>query len=215
MIAQAKTFSGFGFFFECGGRDDMNKKMIRIEMIETLKKMDLIIYNELSQAIKDRVVATPEFIEAEVIGITLSRFPEVDTRLIIEAAWERGKKIVVPKCIAKTRTMDFRLITSFEDLETVYMDLLEPIVAKTTSIRKEDISLQIVPGVVFSDQGYRIGFGGGYYDRYMKYFQGEVLSLAFEIQTAKSVPVESHDIPVEKIITEKGIHHCRKVRENK
>ena len=189
----------------------MNKKIIRNEMIETLKKMDHTKYNQLSLLIKDRVVKSPEFIEAEIIGITISRFPEVATRLIIQAAWEQGKKVVVPKCIPKTRTMDFRLIKSFEDLEIVYMDLLEPVVTETTSILKEDINLQIVPGVVFSDEGYRIGFGGGYYDRYMKDFQGEVLSLAFEIQTGKPVPVENHDLPVGKIITEKGTLHCRKV----
>ena len=189
----------------------MNKKIIRNEMIETLKKMNHTKYKQLSLLIKDGVVASPEFLESEIIGITISRFPEVDTRLIIEAAWAQGKEVAVPKCNPETRTMDFRLIKSFEDLETIYMDLLEPIVTETTSVLKEDISLQIVPGVVFSDEGYRIGFGGGYYDRYMKEFQGEVLSLAFEKQTGKPVPVESHDIPVGKIITEKGIRYCRKV----
>lgn len=180
-------------------------------MIETLSKIELKEYNQLSLLIKDRLVASPEFIEAEIIGITISRYPEVETRLIIEAAWEQGKKIVVPRCQAKTRTMDFRLIKSFSELETVYMDLLEPIVAETTAVIKEDISLQIVPGIVFSEGGYRIGFGGGYYDRYMKDFQGEALSLAFEMQTGMTVPVESHDIPVGKIITEKGILNCHQV----
>ena len=68
---------------------------------------------------------------------------------IIEAAWKIGKRIAVPKCIHATREMDFRLITSFNNLETVYMDLLEPIVDETESVRKNEIDLQIVPGVYF------------------------------------------------------------------
>ena len=59
---------------------------------------------------------------------------------------ETGKQIAVPKCIQATREMDFRSITSFDDLETVYMDLREPIVSETKSIAKENIDLQIVPG---------------------------------------------------------------------
>jgi len=193
----------------------MNKKQIRTEMIDTLKNMDLKKYNHSSQIIKDNFVASKAYTDARVIAITISRFPEVDTRPIIEAAWEQRKTVVVPRCIPKTREMDFRIINSFKDLETVYIDLLEPIVAETKSIEKEQIDIQIVPGVVFSEKGYRIGFGGGYYDRYLEGFQGEMISLAFEAQTGKIIPVENHDIPVEKIITENGIVLCQSIEMDK
>jgi len=193
----------------------MNKKQIRTEMIDTLKNMDLKKYNHSSQIIKDNFVASKAYTDARVIAITISRFPEVDTRPIIEAAWEQRKTVVVPRCIPKTRDMDFRIINSFKDLETVYIDLLEPIVAETKSIEKEQIDIQIVPGVVFSEKGYRIGFGGGYYDRYLEGFQGEMISLAFEVQTGKIIPVENHDIPVEKIITENGIVLCQSIEMDK
>jgi len=206
-LLRPKPFPVLVFSFECGGKS-MNKKQIRIEMIDTLKNMDLKKYNHSSQIIKDHFVASKAYTDARVIAITISRFPEVDTRPIIEDAWEQGKTIVVPRCIPKTRDMDFRIINSFKDLETVYIDLLEPIVAETKSIEKEQIDIQIVPGVVFSEKGYRIGFGGGYYDRYLEGFQGEMISLAFEAQTGKIIPVENHDIPVEKIITENGMVHC-------
>ena len=77
----------------------------------------------------------------------------------------------------------FDLLLSYDNLETVYMDLLEPIIEETVSVAKNEIDLQIVPGVVFSDEGYRIGFGGGYYDRYIMDYKGATLSLAFECQT--------------------------------
>lgn len=70
--------------------------------------------------------------------------------------------------------------------------------------------MQIVPGVVFSDEGYRIGFGGGYYDRYMSDYNGDTLSLAFAEQTGHVVPSEHHDIPVSKIVTEEKVINCQK-----
>ena len=116
----------------------------------------------------------------DTIGITISRFPKWIHGRLSKRLGQAGKRIAVPKCIHATREMDFRLITSYDNLETVYMDLLEPIVDETISVEKDEIDLQIVPGVVFSDEGYRIGFGGGYYDRYLTDYKGIRLSLAFE-----------------------------------
>ena len=109
--------------------------------------------------------------------------------------------------------MDFRLITSFSSLEAVYIDLLEPIVLETEAVTPEDIDLQIVPGVVFSNDGYRIGFGGGYYDRYIKNYSGVAISIAFESQIGHAVPIENHDISVDKIFTEKRQVTCQKVEK--
>ena len=116
----------------------------------------------------------------------------------------------MPKCENQTRDMDFRIINSYDDLEKVYLDLQEPIIAESESVKKDEIDLQIVPGVVYADNGFRIGFGGGYYDRYLIDFTGDMVSLAFEIQTDQMIPFEDHDIPVQKIFTENGIIICAK-----
>ena len=193
----------------------MDKQTIRKQMIATLNELSLEEHAQLSRKIKDRIIQSTEFNKAGIIGITVSRYPEVDTRLIIEAAWSMGKQIAVPRCKSNTREMDFRLLTSFDDLESVYMDLLEPIVMKTVSVSKEQIDLQIVPGVVFSSEGYRIGFGGGYYDRYMVDYKGETISLCFESQTGYDVPVEQHDMPVSKMITESRSINCQEIRDSR
>ena len=192
----------------------MGKKLLRNQVLDTLNNMSQTEYSERSKKITDRVLASDEFLSAHTIGITISRYPEVDTRSLIEAAWKAGKRIAVPKCINPTREMDFRLITTYDNLETVYMDLLEPNIDQTTPISKNEIDLQIVPGVVFSDEGYRIGFGGGYYDRYLSTNKGDALSLAFSSQTSHVVPVESHDVPVSKIITEEKVIICRDREES-
>ena len=180
----------------------MSKEILRNQVLGILNNINRTEHLKKSLEITNRVLASDEFRSADTIGITISRYPEVDTRPLIEAAWAAGKRIAVPKCIHATRKMDFRLITSYDSLETVYMGLFEPIIDETLSVEKNEIDLQIVPGVVFSNEGYRIGFGGGYYDRYMSDYNGATLSLAFAVQTSHRIPVEGHDIPVSKIVTE-------------
>ena len=174
-------------------------------MLVTLNNMSNVVHKKKSLEITQKVLESDEFQSAGTIGITISRYPEVDTRALIEAAWKTGKRIAVPKCLHATREMDFRSITTFNSLETVYVNLLEPIIEETVPVAKHEIDLQIVPGVIFSDEGYRIGFGGGYYDRYMSDFKGATLSLAFLCQTGQEVPTESHDVPVNKIFTEEKV----------
>ena len=82
---------------------------------------------------------------------SLSRWSnEVNTYPIIEKAWEEGKKIVVPKCNKGTRTMSFRQISNLNQLETVYMNLREPIPALTEEVNACEIDLLIVPGVAYT-----------------------------------------------------------------
>lgn len=193
----------------------MSKLAKRKQMISIIKDMSHAEHASKSASILKQLITSEEYNSARTIGVTVSRFPEVDTYALIESAWKSGKQVAVPKCITETREMDFRLIKSFDDLETVYMDLKEPIISRTVSINKEQIDLQIVPGVVFSDEGFRIGFGGGYYDRYLKDYEGDRVSLAFEVQTSLEVPIEEHDIPVNKIITDNSEIRCQEIRDSK
>lgn len=189
----------------------MDKSSQRKEMITQLKAMDPAEHREKSEAIIKFLMKDEAFQQAEVVGLTLSAFPEVDTHRLIEECWKAGKKTVVPKCEPLSRAMDFRIIENFGQLETVYMKLLEPIIEKTEQVGPDQIDLLIVPGVVFSHDGYRIGFGGGYYDRYLTKYTGPTRSLAFASQLRETVPVESHDIPVHRIYTEYGCRDTKQV----
>lgn len=189
----------------------MDKSSQRKEMIKELKAMDPKDHQEKSEAIIQFLMEEESFQQADVIGLTMSAFPEVDTRRLIEECWKAGKKTVVPKCEPLSRGMDFRNIEDFGQLETVYMKLLEPIIENTEPVGPDQIDLLIVPGVVYSHDGYRIGFGGGYYDRYLTNYNGPTISLAFAIQLKDSVPVEVHDIPVQRICTEDGCRDAKQV----
>lgn len=191
----------------------MEKKILRNQVLQQLHQLSPSDHERLSAAIHRKVLASDEFKHAKTIGITLSRFPEVDTHRLIESAWQAGKRIAIPKCISTTRQMDFRLIESFVQTETVYMNLREPRVELTEAVTPQEIDLQIVPGVVYSLDGYRIGFGGGYYDRYLENYPNEAISLAFELQLHHTINRESHDLSVSAIYTEDRKIDCRKARE--
>ena len=98
--------------------------------------------------------------------------------------------------------MQFYEIDSFAQTERAFKDILEPIPECTVLVEKEQIDVIVVPGVVFDRNGYRIGFGGGYYDRYLQDFEGLRVSLAFQEQLYTEVPRESHDLPVHILITD-------------
>lgn len=179
------------------------KKTFRKQILENLSKMEKLQYEQLSSDIALRLYDEPLWKEAKTVGITISRFPEVDTYQIIRKAWEEGKQIVVPKCLPKNREMIFRQIVQFNQLESVYSGLLEPIEAVTKEVPLNHIDLLIVPGVAFTKEGYRLGFGGGYYDRLLLKYNGKKISLAFESQIVSELPIEPHDLPVSKIMTAK------------
>ncbi|MFH7831216.1 5-formyltetrahydrofolate cyclo-ligase [Bacillus luti] len=180
------------------------KLRLRKQIIEHMNSLSEERYTTLSEQIAFSLYAQKEWAEAKTIGITLSMENEVNTYPIIEKAWEEGKKVVVPKCNKETRTMSFRQISNFDQLETVYMNLREPIPVLTEELDADEIDLQIVPGVAYTERGERIGYGGGYYDRYLVHYKGKTLSLAYEFQMVQHIPVEPFDKNVEKIITEKG-----------
>lgn len=191
----------------------MNKKEMRKKVHHALHQIPIEQHRQLSLDIKKKLLSEPSILNSEIIAITISKHPEVDTYEIIEDLWRLGKKVAVPKCNPKLRTMDFYIITQFSQLETVYMDLKEPIPSETVHVCPKEIDVLIVPGIVYDKNGYRIGYGGGYYDRYLTQFHGTLISLAFELQMVKEVPKESHDIPVDIIITEKNRIDCMNHRE--
>lgn len=180
----------------------MDKSHSRKEILAKLNSMPKDVHRKNTEKIIHRLMEDPLFAEAKTIGTTISAFPEVDTSMLIDHCWGIGKKVAVPKCMPSSRGMDFYILNDYNDLENVYMKLMEPRVDRCSYIAPDGIDLMIVPGVAFSKTGYRIGFGGGYYDRYLAAYAGSTASLAFELQLTESVAVESHDIPVQHIITE-------------
>lgn len=177
------------------------KVQLRNEMKKRLANLKEEDYNLFSKQIKEKLIHTDEWEKAKTIGITYSLGNEVDTIAIIEEGWLQNKTIALPKCIPDQRLLNFYRVNSFEEVEDSFYSLKEPITAITPYIAKSDIDLLIVPGLIYDKRGYRIGFGGGYYDRYLVNYPGSTISLGFHFQIIDEVPNEAHDLPVKKIIS--------------
>ncbi|ART77266.1 5-formyltetrahydrofolate cyclo-ligase [Sutcliffiella horikoshii] len=184
------------------------KSVLRDEMKKKLGGMDRSSHAAKSKDIHDKLFASKEWQHAQAIGVTISRFPEVDTEAIIMRAWEEEKRVAVPKCYPSTKSMEFYFLENLNQLESVYFGLKEPIVKEVELCPKDKLELVLVPGLIFDEEGYRIGFGGGYYDRYLVGYTGSKVSLAFSQQLVKKVPTDYYDIPVHKIVTNEVVYDC-------
>ncbi|WEG14271.1 5-formyltetrahydrofolate cyclo-ligase [Pullulanibacillus sp. KACC 23026] len=187
----------------------MEKSRLRSQMKQLLSQMDLEQKKKDDQALHDALIACPFWQKSETIGLTLSTAHEIDTYSLIKRAWEGKKQVVVPKCDPSKKQLTFRQLTSFNQLESVYYGLMEPIVEKTEAVKHEDIDLIIVPGLWFDSRGYRIGHGGGYYDRYLSQYKGMTAALAYNEQVIDLVPNEDYDQPVQWLITPQSIRACQ------
>ncbi|MGN7479413.1 5-formyltetrahydrofolate cyclo-ligase [Solibacillus silvestris] len=181
----------------------MEKREYRKQVQEKLAEMTHQTYRERSLNIAKQLLQEPSIQKANTIAITLSNQPEVDTTFIIEQLWKLNKQVAIPKCDPTNRSMQFYKIDSFAETERAFKNILEPIPEITEPAAKEELDVIIVPGVVFDRRGYRIGFGGGYYDRYLAGFNGKRISLSFKEQLLNNIPRESHDLPVHIILTDK------------
>lgn len=173
-------------------RNDIKQKLIGLSSEEKTKIESQIYHNLFS---------SKYWMQAEVIGVTISQGNEWETRPIIETGKKHGKKIVVPKCFPNESKLLFYYLESFQQLEKVYFGLLEPNPAVSMQVESNNIDLIIVPGLLFDQLNYRIGHGGGYYDRFLADYTGKTLALAWKQQIIESISPESFDVPVNHIIT--------------
>lgn len=183
------------------------KKELRKMGLDILKSLVGEERSNISTEIEKSLYQTDLWRQSNVIGVTISQVHEINTYPLIKKAWEEGKQVAIPKCFPKQNQLVFYQLTSFDELETVFYGLKEPIVEKTKKLHKNDIDLMIVPGLLFDYNGYRIGYGGGYYDRYLVDFPNYTVALATNRQLIEEVPYDVYDIPVQHLITESGMRY--------
>jgi len=162
--------------------------------LEEKVKMDDLIYTS--------VINTSVFVNAKVVFIYVSFDNEVDTHRIIEHALSLGKKVCVPRVINKAEGMKALFITSLVELKPSKFGILEPKDSENF-VSFEEIDLSIIPGLAFDKTGGRIGYGGGFYDRFFSACGHKKIALAYEFQILQAIPREKHDILVDGLITEK------------
>lgn len=185
---------------------------------EILGKRDRLTPEEIaikSQAIVGTLLASPAYLESRRIFCFLSFGSEVDTRAIIRDAWERNKLVYVPRINRATDEMQPVLYTretpllknrmGIEEPAGLSEDLAASCASGTDSLMPETFDLVVVPCVAYDYEGYRIGYGRGYYDRFFaKTKTTHKIGVAFSVQIVPRLPRENHDIPVDQVLTEDG-----------
>lgn len=188
----------------------MNKKNLRHQILDKRSKLGKYEHEEFSNIILNTIVNSLYYKNAKTIMTFISFMDEVDTHEFIKKSIEDGKDIVVPITIPETKELKLSLVKDFKELEPGYYNILTPKEEYIRYIDPELVDLIIVPGVVFDRDGYRIGYGGGYYDRFLSKIDKNVpkIAIAFDLQVIDKVPREYYDIPVDYIFTEKEIIEC-------
>ncbi|SFL82136.1 5-formyltetrahydrofolate cyclo-ligase [Gracilibacillus orientalis] len=175
----------------------------------TLQRWKLIMNRKfIEHSIHTKLMQTDVWDQAQTIGVTISKGLEWDTEYLINKAWQQGKRIVIPKSNPHNNSMAFYQYQAGDELENVWTDIWEPSISDALCIEKNQIDLMIVPGVVFNKQGFRIGYGGGFYDRYLQCYTGATVSLAADFQIVETIIPETHDKPVDILISNFGKIYC-------
>lgn len=159
-----------------------------------------------SRSIADKALALAEKIAARTVFVYLSYGSEPETYALIRELLARGIRVGVPVCNTKTHTMDAVTLHSWESLVPGAYGILEP--QGGGVIPPDEIDLILVPGLAFDQEGYRLGYGGGYYDRYLQDFHGVSAGLAFSVCCTEDLPRDAFDLPVSLVLTEEGEKAC-------
>lgn len=178
------------------------KKDIRKHVLKLRSQLKQKEWEEKSRKIQDKVVTHPFFLCAETIYCYIDYRNEVATRSIIQKAWELHKKVAVPK--VEGNELIFYYISSLSNLEIGYKGILEPC---TNQNADDKDALIIVPGVAFDLNRNRIGYGKGFYDRYMAKHPGfKTIGIAFSCQIISQIEAEQFDCKPDVLITEEDVY---------
>ncbi len=169
--------------------------------------------DEVSATITDRFMNLPEYHSAQTVMFYVDVRDEVRTRQALPAAIASGKRIVIPYCV--DGELELFHLQSMEELEVGMYKILEPRAdlrdVASKRLQPADLDLVMVPGVAFDRQGGRTGHGKGYYDKLLEHARADapLIALAFEAQMFPEIPCESHDIYMDKVVTETSTYTGR------
>ena len=186
------------------------KSEIRHVISDMKKNMDINQIDSLSDIITDKLIQSKEYEESENILIYVSYNQEVKTDKIINKSIENGKKVYVPKVFHKfmddkdVKYMEFVRITSLDELVPGFKGIPEPVSDEYTELNS---GLIVMPGIAFDNSRNRIGYGGGFYDRYLMKHMSDFFKVAvcFDYQVVEDIPSEEFDIRPDIIITDRRI----------
>jgi len=185
-----------------------NKKNLRNIYRERLRLLDPRERGRYDALIADALLSLPEFSRAQTIMTYLSFSGEADTFGFARAVLERGKRLVVPKVVSQSQNL---LACEIHDLESGlvknYYGILEPDQDHTNPVKPEEIDFHVIPGMAFDLEGYRLGHGRGYYDRFLNQISrcSFLAGICYSFQIMDALAHDPWDVPVHCLVTEKEV----------
>jgi len=187
-----------------------NARELKKETLRLRDALSLELQEQKSNHITERVLRMDRLQQAETVFIYVDFRSEVKTRELIKKLQDMGKRVVVPVTLLEERDLLPVQITDMEqDLAPGYASILEPVetIRSTRYVSPEKIDIIFLPGSVFDESGGRMGYGGGFYDRFVssKAPQAQRIGLCYELQVVKRAPLQDHDERMDSIITEERV----------
>jgi 5-formyltetrahydrofolate cyclo-ligase len=186
----------------------VDKKELRKEVLKRRKETKDRL--EKSKVIQFEVMNHPLYQGSEVIAIYNSFGSEVSTKELIRMSIGTKSVVLIPKVVDKE--LIFIKVDENTEYQTSKFGIEEPV---SNEEYRGPIDLVIVPGVAFTKEGKRLGYGGGYYDRFLKGKKIQTIGICFESQIVGTIPTEEHDIEVDYVQTEENIYKNNKNNENR
>lgn len=146
----------------------------------------------------------PAFLNADIILIYYPTHNEISPLPIFDLAQKMGKKIALPVCDIENNTLSFHLIDSLDEVIPSHFGICEPPTSNKQPILTEH-SLALVPAIAFSKDGHRLGYGKGFYDKFLVNFKGISAGFSYSEFVFEELPHETHDIPLKMLITESEV----------
>ncbi|WP_202708135.1 5-formyltetrahydrofolate cyclo-ligase [Sporosalibacterium faouarense] len=184
------------------------KKDVRRKMIDKRKKLNKSELEKLSDRIIEVLTKLPVFKQSKNVMLYLSFNNEVDSFKLINYCLGNMKRVIVPYCKSKGKEI---IPTEIQDVKTELVKsnfgYLEPKPEYIRPVNLDDIDIIIIPGLAFDKRCFRIGYGAGYYDRFLAKVNKEIpkVGVAFDFQIIGASQMEKFDIPLDYVITEKRI----------
>lgn len=193
-----------------------NIREIKIQLRSKIKKqranMEPAKREKMDADIRKRLFSLWQYKSCRQLFVYVSKDIEVDTKQVILQALRDGKKVAAPRCITEGSLMDFFYISSLEDLEKGTFGVLEPNPALCEKVTDFSDGVCIVPGLSFDSEGYRLGYGKGYYDRFLNDFSGCKIGVCYSACVKWELPHGFYDRPVDLLVTER---YFRKIHKEK
>ena len=181
------------------------KKALRARFKKLREACPEDIRQKLDKKLCKSFLSLDEYKNCDALFTFVSGAIECDTKRIIAQAFADGKKVAVPRCINKSGEMEFYYISSFDDLVRGMYNISEPDVSRCQKAESYENALCIVPGLCFDYQHYRVGFGKGYYDRFLDEFSGISAGICYSKYIVSEVPKGAFDRNTDILVTEKFI----------